>query len=373
MELRSQTLTLTTARPFVISAGTTTRKDIVIVELHHEDIVGYGEAAPSKRVTGEDASTVEAFLRWVRTVIPQDADALPEFLAHLHEDICGNGAARAAVDLAVHDLRGKRQRLSARERLGLAAGSVATSATVSMDTPAAMAEEAKDWAARGYHALKLKLGAAAMDLARVRAVRDAVPAARLFVDANQSWTVEEACRLAPALADCDVEILEQPVLATDLEGLARVAERSPIPVIADESVLDRHDVARLVAAGFRGGVNVKLQKAGGLTPAVEALRAARKQGFRTMVGCNLETSVGISAALQTLSLVEWGDLDGNVLLARDPFVTTPRGGILASPPGVGLGVHPTRYYTPARPTKPGPARPPSMDFGDAGTEPGLRP
>lgn len=349
MKLAWRRVPLTTARAFTISAGTTTGFTSVIAELEHQGIVGYGEASPSRRVTGETMASVEAFLSWCAKETPARPDDLPTFLEHIRADICGNPGARAAFDLAAHDLLGKLQGRPARTLYDLPAGRVATSMTVSLAEPATMAAEARDYAARGFSVLKLKLGKAAGDLERVAAVRAAVPKARIFADANQGWTVAEALALAPRLADLGVVFLEQPVAADDHAALARLSRECALPVVADEAVHDEHDVRRLLDAGFRGGVNVKLQKAGGLLPAVRALRLARENGLRTMCGCNLETSVGIAAALQALSLLDEADLDGNLLLADDPFATVPpRDGWLESPAAPGLGAAPRADRWPPR-------------------------
>lgn len=352
MKLSWRRISLSTRRPFTISAGSTTAFAVLIAELEHDGVVGFGEAAPSRRVTGETLDTTEAFLAWCAKELPGDPAGLDAFLDHVHDDICGNPSARAAFDLAAHDLLGKLEGRPARERYGLPAARIQTSMTVSLGEPGAMAAEARDYAARGFATIKLKLGDAARDVERVAAVRAALPGARLFADANQAWSVEEALRLAPALADLGVQFLEQPVQATDHAGLARLSRESALPVVADESVHDEHDLRRLLALGFRGGINLKLQKTGGLRPAVRALRVARDAGLRTMCGCNLETSVGIAGALQILALLDEADLDGNLLLADDPFATTaPDHGWLASPAAPGLGVAPAAGRWPPDPAQ----------------------
>ncbi|MFA5862256.1 MAG: enolase C-terminal domain-like protein, partial [Candidatus Thermoplasmatota archaeon] len=208
------------------------------------------------------------------------------------------------------------------------------------DEPAVMAQEAVGYQKSGYRYLKLKLGDAGGDVSRVAAVGAACPDARLRADANTGWTLADA-PLTTYLRNTGIEFVEQPLPPGDDAALAEFARRSAIPVYADESVHDAHDIERLHEAGFRGGVNVKLQKAGGLRPALWALRRARELGFATQLGCNVETSVGIAGAAQLVGLLDHADLDGNALLADDPFMRCePRSGWISTSDLPGLGVAP---------------------------------
>ncbi|HWG91849.1 MAG TPA: dipeptide epimerase [Candidatus Thermoplasmatota archaeon] len=345
MDLRWRVVDLESARPFVISRGATTRFQAMIVELRHGEHVGYGEAAPSKAVTGETLESVDQFLQYVRKEV---ADLSPKvwegFLDDLHANICGNPSARAAVDLALHDLVGKLEGVPARRLYGLKDATRLTTFTVSLGEPEAMAEEARSYEARGFRALKIKLGGRdGRDEERLAEVRGAVRAT-LRVDANEAWTQEEARRLLPALEAARVEMIEQPIPRTALRELAALQRETAIPLYADEAILDEHDVRRAIEAGLAapGGVNLKLQKTGGLRPALQAARPAREHGLGVMAGCNLETSVGISAAAQMLDLLAYADLDGHLLLARDPFDGIPlQAGALSTPTGPGLGIRPS--------------------------------
>jgi L-alanine-DL-glutamate epimerase-like enolase superfamily enzyme len=213
--------------------------------------------------------------------------------------------------------------------------------TVSLDEPKAMVDEARGYHRDGFRVLKLKLGKAEADIDRVRAVRAALPDAALRADANTGWTAADARRLAPDLAKLDVEFIEQPLPKDDLNGLAALSRDLPLPLYADEAVLDVHDVRRLHAVGFRGGINVKLQKTGGIRPAVRALREAKDLGYAVQLGCNVETAVGIAAGVQLLSLLDHADLDGHLLLADRPFDgPMPERGWYETPDAAGLGVTP---------------------------------
>lgn len=340
MKLTHRVIECRAKRTFKISQGASDIFPMVICELRHGDLVGYGEASPSKRVTGETLHTVSAFLDWAATEVADLAPARWEsFLDHIHEDICGNPSARAALDIALHDLIGKIQERPVRELYDLPRARLETCMTVSLDEPEVMAHEARGYRTDGFRVLKLKLGAADNDLARVEAVRKAVPDARLRADANTGWSPADAERLAPPLAALGVEFLEQPFPPAADKDLAVFSRTSPLPMYADESVMDIHDVRRLHALGFRGGVNLKLQKTGGIRPAVAAIREARAKGYQVQLGCNIETAIGIAAGIQLLGALDHADLDGHLLLRDEPFLgPKPLQGWYETPDEVGLGV-----------------------------------
>lgn len=340
MRLTHRTVECPTARTFRISQGANDSFRMVIAELEHDGVVGYGESSPSKRVTGETVESVGGFLDRaageVRDVRPAGWEA---FLDRVHADVPGEPSARAALDLAVHDLVGKLRGVPARALYGLPAGRLETCMTVSLDEPEAMAAEAKEYRARGFRVLKLKLGKAARDLERVEAVKRAAPDARLRADANTGWTLGETRAILPGLAALGVEFVEQPFHPDRDEDLVAVSRESPLPVYADESVMDVRDVRALHEAGFAGGMNLKLQKTGGIRPAVLALREAKALGHQVQLGCNVETSVGIAGGLQLLGLLDHADLDGQLLLAREPFLgPRPIDGWYSTPEEPGLGV-----------------------------------
>lgn len=331
-----------THRTFRISQGANDAFRMVVAELEHDGVVGYGESSPTKRVTGEDVESVGRFLdRAAKDVQDLRLEDWEAFLDRVHEASPSEPAARCALDLAVHDLMGKLLGVPARRLYGLPDARLETCMTVSLDEPDAMAEEAAGYAAKGFRVVKLKLGKAERDVERVEAVRRALPHAGLRADANTGWTMEEARDVLPRLARLGVEFCEQPFRPERDADLAALSKESPLPLYADESVKDVRDVRRLHALGFRGGVNLKLMKTGGLRPAVAAIREARALGYQVQLGCNIETAIGISAGVQLLGLLDHADLDGHLLLKDEPFLgVRPVDGWYATPGEPGLGVRP---------------------------------
>lgn len=342
MRLTHRVVECRAKRTFKISQGATDVFRMVVCEARDGEHVGYGESSPSKRVTGETIESVGHFLDWAaKDVAELRADAWEGFLDHVHADICGNPSARAALDLALHDLAAKKAGVPVRALYDLPRARLETCMTVSVDEPAVMVEEAEGYHADGFRVLKLKLGKAAQDVERVEAIRKALPGAGLRADANTGWTPDEARRVTPALARVGVEFVEQPFLPAMDAELAAFSRESPLPLYADESVMDVEDVRRLHKLGFRGGVNLKLQKTGGIRPAVAAIHEAREKGYHVQLGCNVETAIGIAAGVQLLGALDHADLDGHLLLRDAPFLgPMPARGWYETPETPGLGVRP---------------------------------
>jgi len=245
-----------------------------------------------------------------------------------------HGAAKCALDIALHDLVGKRLGVSVRELVDLPGPIPATDFTLGIDEPAVVAERASR--AVDFPALKIKVGGPS-DVATLEAVR-AVYGGPLRVDANTAWSLEDARSLIPALVRLGVELIEQPFPARRLDLLRVLQAESPLPIVADESAVTIDDLDALV--DVVAAVNVKLAKCGGIGPARRMLARARELGFRTFLGCMEETSVGIAASAAVAPLAEWVDLDGNLLLADDPFGGLSLGGDkvwqFAEAPGLGV-------------------------------------
>ncbi|MEF8790967.1 MAG: dipeptide epimerase [Haloarculaceae archaeon] len=310
--------------PFGISRGTTVTTENVVVRIDDGEHVGVGGAAPSTHY-GETVDTVEAVLPDLLGAVTDLGDPLAVDAAHdrMAEVVRDNPAAKAAVDVALHDLAAKRADLPLYRYLGLDPRNAVTSSfTVSLADVERMRTRAEEAVAAGYGVLKVKLGSEPdEDRAIVEAVRAAAPDATVRVDANEAWTPREAVRKSEWLADFDVEFLEQPVPAEDPEGLRFVYERSAVPVAADESCITAEDVPRV--ADRTDIVTLKLMKTGGVRPAIEAVHAARAHGLEVMLGCMLESNASIAAGAHLAPLLDYADLDGSLLLAEDPYGGVP--------------------------------------------------
>jgi L-alanine-DL-glutamate epimerase-like enolase superfamily enzyme len=307
---------------FTIARGSKTEAAVVTVELRDGAHVGRGECVPYARY-GESVDGVIAQLAALETLV---AEGLRR------EDLMSvlpPGAARNAIDCAMWDLDAKRSRMRAYEMAGLPAPQpVVTAYTLSLDTPEAMAQAARAAIEEaGHELLKLKLGAEG-DVARLTAIRAAVPQARLIVDANEGWTGDSLEAHLAACAKVGVELVEQPLPAADDARLAAIAR--PVPVCADESA---HGLESLDAlAGRYDALNIKLDKTGGLTEALLLARAAQAAGLDIMVGCMVGTSLAMAPALLLAPLARFVDLDGPLLLAADRTPALRYEGSLVYPP-----------------------------------------
>lgn len=331
IDVRLHRLTLTLRSPFRLSRGSSAMRRSVVCELVAGDDVGRGEAAPIARYA-ESADSAAAALATMTAALAEPAAFATEAgrLA-----VPGQRAAQAALDAALHDLAARRLGIPVRELLGLPCRALPpTSWTIGLDPiDEALAKVA---AAGDYEVLKVKMGAAG-DLDLVRAVRGATRQA-LRVDANEGWSAAEAPAKLAELERLGVELVEQPLPAGRcLEETRALRAQTTIPLVADEDVHTADDVPRL--AGVYDGVNVKLAKCGGISGALRLIATARAHGMKVLLGCMIESSLGIAAALAVAPLVDWIDLDGHLLIADDPFAGIPfAGGRLGLPDGPGLGV-----------------------------------
>ncbi len=299
---------------FTISRGTYTSIPVVFVEVHHEGIVGIGEASPSSRY-GETVETVEAFLRKVDLEPFENPFIIDTVLEYVRDIAPGNTAAKAAVDIAVHDWIGKKLGIPLYRFLGLEGRKTPYSSyTIGIDTPARMVEKVNE--AAEYPILKIKLG---LDNDReiMTAIRD-VTRKTLRVDANEGWKTREiALERIQWLAELGCEFVEQPMPASQIDDITWLHERSPLPLIADESVVRLEDIPNLARA--YDGINIKLMKCTGIREALKMINAARASRLKVMMGCMVESSVGISAAAQLSPLIDFADLDGAALISNDPY------------------------------------------------------
>ena len=313
MRLAHRRATLRLEAPFTISRSTSVEEHVLWVELEHGGVSGFGEAQPQEHY-GESVEGAEAFLAEAGGLLGDDPFAL-EAIGERLAALPGNQAARAALDGALHDLVGKLLGQPVLRLLGLLPAGPPTSWTVWLGDPDDMARRAEAVGDR-FRRLKLKLGGRdGLDVERVRAVR-AVTGLPLQVDVNEYWELDEAVEAVGELAGLGVDYVEQPLPAGDPGG-ERLKRESPLPIYLDE---DCHTLADVPACAERGhGINIKLAKSGGLREAVRMAHAARALGLGVMLGCMVESGLGIAAAAQIGSLCDHLDLDGNLLLAEDPW------------------------------------------------------
>jgi L-Ala-D/L-Glu epimerase len=333
MELRAKTVNLALAEEFGISRGSRTTQAVVQLEIEHDGRIGRGEASPVS-YHGESAASAAEFLSEAAPqLIGDDPFALEDIGSRL-EDVEGQASAKAAVDTALHDWIGKRLGLPVWRLLGLSPHAPATSYTIGLDTIDGTRDRVRR--ARGFRALKVKVGGTE-DLARLEAVSHE-STAPMRVDANEGWTLELARELMPALVELGVEFVEQPFPADDLESFRALRElTSRPPVVIDEGCQDLSDVASV--SEYAEGINVKLAKSGGIREAVRMIHAARALGLHVMVGCMIESQLGVAPAAAIASLADWADLDGHLLLADEPFtgLQLADGRVLPNDePGLGL-------------------------------------
>jgi L-alanine-DL-glutamate epimerase-like enolase superfamily enzyme len=301
------------AETFVIARESQDEAELVEVEVRYGDLVGVGEAAPSARYD-ESTASVLAFVDEHADLLGDDPFALEDVGARLAA-VPGQHAAKAALDAALHDLCGKLVGLPVWRLLGFARGGPPTSWTIGLGDPDEMARKAERTI--GFRRLKLKLGGGdGLDIDRVRAVRS-VTGLPLQVDVNEHWSLEEAFDSLQELAALGVQYCEQPLAAGNMMGGPELKRGSPIPIFVDEDCHTADDVAS--CSRIAHGVNVKLAKSGGIREAIRTVHAARALGLGVMLGCMVETGLGIAAGAQIASLFDHVDLDGNLLLAEDPW------------------------------------------------------
>jgi L-alanine-DL-glutamate epimerase-like enolase superfamily enzyme len=333
VDVSARIVTLELAETFVISRSASDTEDVVVVELRHSGVSGFGEAQPHAHY-GESVGSAQAYVEEHAELLGDDPFALEEVMRRLP---AREFAARAALDAALHDLQGKLLGQPVWRLLGLRRAGPPTSWTVWLGDPDDMARRAENALDR-FRRLKLKLGGRdGLDVERVRAVRAVAGELPLQVDVNEAWSLEEALDSLPPLVELGVEYCEQPLPAGDPGG-PELKERSPLPIYVDE---DCHTLGDVAACAERAhGINVKLAKSGGMREAVRMVHAARALGLGCMLGCMVESGLGISAGTQVASLFDHVDLDGNLLLAHDPWPGVPFvDGVQLPPEEPGLGVH----------------------------------
>jgi o-succinylbenzoate synthase len=349
-QISTQRVTTPLHTPFVTALRRTTTTDTVVVRVTDEDgVTGWGEAPQVWQVTGESLAGADACVSGplADVIRGRDPDDLEDLCRGVQVAVAGNHGAKAAVDVALHDLAARRRGVSLPVLLGSSTLRIPTDVTLAAGASDALAEAARARIGDGFSVIKIKVGTdAATDVERVRAVRAAVgKSARIRLDANQGWTAREAVRVIGALedADLDVELVEQPLPAGDLDGMAWVTGRVATPVMADESVYGVRDLVEVIRRRAADLVNVKLAKCGGLSAGRTLLELARAQGMGAIVGSMMETHIGVAAAASLAAASGTPmvcDLDAAWWAGRSPVVggMTYDGPVVVLPDAPGLGI-----------------------------------
>ena len=326
-------ITLKLRNPFRLSYGTSETRQAYWLRLAGDAGWGEGTIPPYYGVSDESMTGF-----WAEAA--RRTDPLPDSINGIEAWVGKDGpaAARCALDLALHDRVGKQECLPLWQLLNAPEPEPhPTSFTIAIDTPEAMGRMAGEL--KHLPVIKVKLGGDDHDDDRLAAIRSARPDAALRIDANAGWTFEQAKQYVRRFEAYNLEMIEQPLAKDAIEDMGQLQRHTDIPIVADESVQSLQDVDRLADAGVVG-VNVKLMKAGGLTPALRMIRRARERGMRVMLGCMVETSIGTTAMAHLMGLAEWFDLDAPLLISIDPFdgIRYVDHAMMVLPDRLGIGV-----------------------------------
>ncbi|EMB17644.1 dipeptide epimerase [Rhodopirellula europaea] len=315
MKLSFRPYELQLKHTFTVAGNSRDTTPVVLTEIQHEGLTGYGEASLPPYL-GESQQSVMQFLSKVKLEQFDDPFLLDEILAYVDSIDEGNRAAKACVDIALHDLTGKLIGQPLHRLWGInPANTPVTSFTIGIDTPEVVKMKTEE--ASRFKVLKVKLGGG-NDREMIETVRS-VTDVPIYVDVNQGWTDKhQALDMTHWLAEQRVEFVEQPLPKTAVDDLAWLTSKSPLPIIADEAFQRLGDVADF--QGVYSGINIKLMKSTGLREAQKMITVARALGMKVMMGCMTETSCAVSAAAQLSPLVDWADLDGNLLISNDLYV-----------------------------------------------------
>ncbi len=346
-------------RPFKTALRTVSGVEDIAVRVTVDDgRCGYGEAPPTAVITGETKGSILAAIREHigPAVVGMEVDCLEEVLQKIQSCMVKNTSAKAAVDMAVYDLFGQLYGAPLYRLLGGARASLETDVTISVNDVDTMVADSLEAVGRGYHILKVKVGKEGLaDVPRIAAIRRAVgPDIQIRVDANQGWTAGDAVRIITAMEDqgLDIQLVEQPVPAHDLEGMRRVTRAVDTPILADESVFSAADALNIIQTGAADLINIKLMKTGGIYNALKICAVAEIHEVRCMIGCMLESKLSVSAGAHLAcakGIIALADLDGPSLCAADPFEGGPAYNeniiSMTDRPGIGITSVPVARWT----------------------------
>jgi len=319
-------------RPFTTALRSVNAVNSILVRIEGSDgRVGYGEAPPTAAITGETKGSIRAAIEEQigPSILGHDLDNFDEVMAALHRSIVKNTSAKAAVDMALYDLLAQDCGKPLFKLLGGARSEIETDITISLNDTGIMVRDSVEAISGGFHILKVKVGkGGAADADTIAAIRDACPTAILRVDANQGWSTKQAIRAIRAMEDKDlnIELVEQPVPAHDVDGLRRVTQAVDTPVLADEAVFSVRDATHIITTGAADLINIKLMKTGGIYQAVKICGIAEEYGVRCMMGCMLESKIAVSAAAHLAcgkGVISMADLDGPTLCTVAPYTGGP--------------------------------------------------
>lgn len=339
-------------------------EDVIVLIETDTGQTGYGEAPPTAVITGDTRESIVSAIRQhiAPLLLGGDVADVARLTGLVQSALERNTSAKAAVEIALYDLFGQLMGRPLYQVLGGGTPSLRTDITISLDAPESMAAEARIAVTRGFDSLKVKLGGAdGRDIERVRAVHDAIAGrASLRLDANQAWTPADAVSILQAVETLgiDVELVEQPVPARDIEGLKFVTDHVEAPVMADESVFGPREARQIVELGAADIINIKLMKAGGIGPALAIADIAARGGIHCMMGCMLEAGVSVTAAAHVAAargdVIAYIDLDGPSLCAGEPVEGGARfdGPTITLPDAPGLGIRALRGLVPLEQTSP---------------------
>lgn len=316
--------------PFKTALRTVESVEDIIVEVHTDTgNIGYGEAPPTGVITGDTTGGIIGAVKdhIKKSLIGKDVENFEDLMITLNGCVLKNTSAKAAVDIALWDLYGQLYNAPIYKLLGGRRKSITTDITISVNEPEEMVRDSIEAVKRGYDTLKVKVGKdSKKDIERLNAIRKAIGRAiNIRIDANQGWNPKEAVRILRNMENMglDIEFVEQPVIAHNLEGLKFVKDNINTPVLADESVFSPFDALKIMEMGAADLINIKLMKTGGIYNALKICSFAELYGVECMIGCMLEAKVSVNAAVHLAcgkGIITKVDLDGPVLCSEDPII-----------------------------------------------------
>lgn len=325
-------------KPFKTSLRTVFEVEDVVVKITTDDgYIGYGEAAETAVITGDiKGSVIDAIERYIKpTIMGMDILDFDNLMLKLDKCILHNSSAKAACDIAIYDILGQYYKTPLYRYLGGYRNSIKTDITISLNDVETMVKDTLDAIQEGFDTFKIKVGGNyKKDIERVKAIRDAAGKdAKIRLDANQGWNAKEAIYVINKLSDYDIELVEQPVVAHDIDGLKMVTDNVPIPVMADESLFSPQDALRIICKRAADILNIKLMKCGGIHNALKINAMAEAAGIECMIGSMMECKVSVTAAAHFAAAchnITKYDLDAAYLLKDDPVI----GGVIYNGPEI---------------------------------------